>query len=131
MSHDHHHHGHSHEDLFGEFVAHLQPVLDSSKQAVYIYFGDEHKVCNAKFASLLGYASPEEWAETEGSFPQLFVDESSQSTLIHAFQNGMEDMTASTFKVSWKKKSGGTADSTVTLVPLSFQNHLFALHFVA
>ncbi len=123
-------HNHSHHDLLGELVRELEPVLSSSGQGIYIYFDDEHKVCNEKFASLLGYSSANEWAKMQGSFPGLFVDEGSQDTLIGAYQNAMQDMNASTIPVSWKKKSGGTAKSTVILVPISYQGHLFALHFV-
>lgn len=130
MSHD-HAHGHSHGDLLGELTAQLQPLLESSEQAIYIYMDDENKVCNEKFATLLGYDSPEEWAQVVDPFPMVFVDESSQDALIEAFQKGMQSMVASTFKVRWKKKSGGTADTTVILVPISYEGHLFALHFVA
>lgn len=109
----------------------LQPVLESSQQAIYIYFDDENKVCNENFATLLDYASTEEWAQMEGSFPSLFVDESSQDTLIGAYTHAMQTMAASTIDVRWKKKSGGTVDTTVMLVPLSYEGHLFALHFIA
>ncbi len=124
-------HNHSHGDLLGELASELRPVLDSSEQGIYVYFDDDHKFCNGKFASLLGYGSAEEWAKTKGSFPSLFVDDGSQDALIGAYQNAMQDMVASTNRITWKKKSGGTADSSVILVPLSFRGHLFALHFVA
>jgi hypothetical protein len=126
MSHD-----HSHTDLLSEFAAELQPLLKHSDQAIYVYLDDEAKVCNEKFASLLGYGSAKEWAEMEGNFPTLFVDEGSQEALIGAYQDAMQKMTASTIKVSWKRKSGGSVASTVTLVPMSFQGHLFAVHFVS
>ena len=70
-------------------------------------------------------------AQTEGHFPALFVDASSQDTLIAAFQKAMNSLTASTINVQWTKKSGGTVDTTVILVPISYKGHLFALHFVA
>lgn len=130
MSHD-HTHGQTHHDLLEEFTLQLQPVLESSEQAIYVYFDDAEKVCNEKFASLLGYDSAEQWTQVEGSFPDLFVDASSQNILIDAFQKAMQNMTASTIKVLWKKKSGGTVDTTVILVPISYKGHLFALHFVA
>lgn len=130
MSHD-HAHGQTHHDLLGELTTQLEPVLESSEQAIYVYLDDEHKVCNEKFASLLGYGSAEEWAQIKGSFPALFVDPNSQDTLISAYQKAMQSMTASTIKVRWKKKSGGTADTMVILVPISYKGHLFALHFVA
>ena len=130
MSHD-HAHGQTHHDLLGELATQLEPVLESSEQAIYVDFDDEHKVCNEKFASLLGYGSAEEWAQIKGSFPALFVDANSQDTLISAYQKAMQSMTASTIKVRWKKKSGGTADTMVILVPIAYKGHLFALHFVA
>ena len=130
MSHD-HDHGHSHGDLLSEFATELAPLLESTEQGVYIFFDDEHKVCNETFASLLGYGSAAEWAHMEGSFPEVFVDAGSHDVLIDAYRKAMEDIAASTIKIQWKKKSGGTADSTVMLVPISYQNHLFALHFVS
>lgn len=126
MSHD-----HSHGDLLSELASEFQPLLESTEQGIYVFFDDEHKVCNEKFASLLGYNSAKEWAHMEGSFPDLFVDDSSQDTLIGAYRKAMQDMAASTISVTWKKKSGGTIKTTVILVPVSYQGHLFALHFVS
>jgi hypothetical protein len=130
MSHD-HHHGHSHHDLLGDLTAELQPLLDESEQGIYIFLDEAHKVCNEKFATMLGYASAEEWAGTEGSFTDLFVEDGSQATLVGAFQKAMQSMSGSTIKVGWKKQGGGVVDTTVILVPISFRNHLFALHFVS
>jgi hypothetical protein len=130
MTHD-HAHGHSHDNLLEELAIQLQPILESSEQAIYVYFDDELKLCNENFASLLGYGSAEEWAQVEGSFPTLFVDEQSHDTLIEAYQKAMQNMAASTIKVRWKKQSGGTVDTTVILVPISYKGHVFALHFVA
>ena len=121
----------SHHDLLQEFAAQLAPVLHASNQAMYIYLDDDHKVCNENFARLLGYGSAKEWAKTEGNFPTLFVAEKSQHTLIDAFQGAMQDLAASTIKVTWTKKDGGTVDSTVILVPIAYKDHLFAVHFVA
>jgi len=130
MAHD-HDHGHSHDDLFQGLAAELQPLLDSSEQGIYLYLDDELKICNERFSSLLGYASPEDWAGTSGSFPSLFVDEGSQDKLIGAYQKAMQKMVASVGEIRWKKKSGDTVDTTVMLVPISYQGHLFALHFVS
>ena len=67
----------------------------------------------------------------KGAFPTVFVDNKSQQTLVTAYQKAMEEMTAATIKVTWKKKSGGTIDTNVILVPVSYQNHTFALHFIS
>jgi hypothetical protein len=42
----------------------------------------------------------------------------------------MKKKTASAIQVTWMKKGGGTFDSTVVLVPLFFDGHLFSVHFV-
>ena len=115
------------------FLAQQKLVFEGSSQAMYVYLDDECRACNQKFASLLGYDSPEDWSEVDvdGMFPRTFVDPKSQQTLVSAYQRAMEKMAASTIKVAWKKKSGGTVETTVILVPFVYEGHLLALHFVS
>ncbi len=120
-----------HEELIEGISKQMKGILDSSEQAIYIYLDDIHKVCNGKFASLLGYPSPEEWAKVVGSFPELFVERSSQETLVTAYQQAMERMIPANIKVTWKKKSGGNISTSVVMVPITYDNHLFALHFIS
>ncbi len=119
-----------HEELLLELSEQLRPVLDGSNQAIYAYLDDTHKVCNQHFADLLGYASPAEWAAVTTSFPEVFVAQESRMTLIEAFQKAMQHKAASTTPITWLKKDGSTANTEVILVPISFQGHLVALHFV-
>jgi len=44
-----------------------------------------------KFALLLGYESSEEWSDVEESFTQAFVSDTSQKTLVSAYQNAMNN----------------------------------------
>jgi hypothetical protein len=125
MSHD-----HSHVDMLQGLHDMLMPVFEHSAQAMYIYLDDESKVCNEQFATLLGYDSADEWAHMQGSFPALFVADESQEALVEAYQNAMEKMVASTNSITWKKKTGETVQTTVILVPIDFEGHLFALHFI-
>ncbi len=60
-----------------------------------------------------------------------FVAEKSQEALVSAFWKAMEKMVASTVLVTWRKKGGGTVDSTVILVSMAYAGHLFAVHFVS
>ena len=119
-----------HEELIVGISTQMKGILDSSQQAVYIYLDDIHKVCNEKFASLLGYRSPEEWAKVEDAF-EIFVDRGSQETLASAYNQAMEKLIPANIKVTWKKKSGGTVATSVVLVPIAYDDHLFALHFVS
>lgn len=124
---------HNHAELLDGFLREQKDVFDSSTQGMYAFLDDVSRVCNEKFATLLGYESPEEWAKVDvkGSFPNVFVDEKSQETLVTAYQNAMEKMMGSTVKVTWKKKTGGTVDTTVILVPVVYEGHAIALHFVS
>ena len=123
-------HDHSHSDLIKEARSHLKAIFEESKQSIYLFLDDENKVCNKKFAALLGYKSPEEWSAVEDSFTQAFVDEKSQEKLVSAYQKAMNDFVGSSMEVEWKKKSGGKVKTKVILVPFLFNGHLFALHFI-
>ena len=122
-----------HAELVSGFLKQQKQIFDSSSQAIYAFLDDDCRVCNQKFASLLGYSSPDEWfkVNVNGAFPAAFVDNRSQLILVNAYQNAMEKMMGSTVKIVWKKKSGGTVNTTVTLVPIAYQDHVFALHFVS
>jgi PAS domain-containing protein len=119
-----------HQELINGISKQMKGILESSQQAVYIYLDDIHKVCNEKFASLLGYRSPEEWASVKDPFP-AFVEQSSQKALVTAYQQAMEKLIPANIKVTWKKKSGGTVATSVVLVPIAFEDHLFALHYIS
>ena len=119
-----------HEELIKGISKQMESILDSSEQAIYIYLDDIHKVCNEKFASLMGYGSPEEWAKVEDSFPE-FVDQGSQQPLVTAYRQAMEKLIPANIKVTWKKKSGGTVGTSVVMVPIAYDGHLFALHFIS
>lgn len=123
---DHEHH----DELLLGLSDQLKEVLEGSNQAIYLYLDDTHKTCNLHFADLLGYTSPAEWAAVTEPFPQAFVAEESQSTLIDAFQTAIQQKSGSTISVTWMRKDKETVDTTVILVPISFEGHLFALHFV-
>jgi hypothetical protein len=40
-------------------------------------------------------------------------------------------MVGSTIEVTWKKNNGQTVDTNVILVPVAYDGHLFALHFLS
>jgi PAS domain-containing protein len=118
-----------HEELIAGFRDQLKTILESSGQSVYLYLDDTHKVCNQRFASLLGYRPPEEWARIP-VFTDIVADDSAHA-LITAYREATDKKIGSTIDVTWITKSGGTADTTVILVPVSYKEHLFALHFVS
>jgi hypothetical protein len=120
-----------HEGLIGGLQEQLKPVLEASTQPMYGYLDDNHMFCNAKFAKLLGYGSKEEWANAgTGSFLNAFVVKESQQALQKAFQDATEHMAGSLIKIAWKRKDGAAIEAPVILVPISYNGHIFALHFI-
>ncbi len=96
---------------------------------MYLYLDDTHKMCNVKFAKLLGYNSPKEWADVQGTL-EPFVEKESQETLAAAYWRAMEKSAASTINVTWKKKSDGNVKTNIILAPIAYMGHLFAVHFI-
>jgi hypothetical protein len=118
-----------HEKLVKGLYDQMKPILDKSEQPIFIYLDDNHKACNSKFASLLGVKSAQEWAEKPG-FLDVYVAEKSREALASAYWKAVEKMSASTIQLTLMKKDEGTVDSTMILVPMLFEGHMFAVHFV-
>jgi len=123
-------HHEQHDELIRDLEREYREILDTSNQGIYLFLDDAHKLCNARFASLLDYEAPDEWARVQRPFPEAFVAEQSHDALIGAYQNAMEQGTGSKFPVVWKRRSGGTVNTSVILVPISHGGHALALHFV-
>ena len=83
----------------------MRQVLDKSEQAIYLYLDDNHKVCNKKFADMLGYRSPKEWAETETPLSDV-VDED-QKDVIKVYMSAAEKMNAGWLEVRFKNIKTG------------------------
>jgi hypothetical protein len=119
-----------HEELIKGLSDQLKQIFEKSEQGIYLYLDDTHKICNQKMASMLGFKTTREWAETTNSFLDKYVARESQKILVDTYEKAMEKMVGSTIKVEWKSKSGDLVRTTVILVPISYSGHLFALHFV-
>jgi carbohydrate-binding DOMON domain-containing protein len=120
----------SHEAVMKGVREQLADIFDKSDQSVYVYLDDANKACNKRFASLLGYASPAEWAKVEQNFPEVFVQSKERRTLVKAYQNAMNNLVGSTISIKWKKKGGGEVPTTTILVPIVYEGHRMALHFI-
>jgi hypothetical protein len=118
-----------HNKLIAGLSRQLKDVLHDSKQGIYLYLDDIHKMCNRRFAFLLGY-TPNEWAKIDDLIERS-VQPSSRAKLINAYHKAVEKMVGSKVPVTWKKKSGATVRTDVIIVPIEYKNQVFALHFVS
>ena len=122
---------HKHEALVSGLHKQMKEIFENSEQAMYLYLDDIHKVCNKRLADLLGYDSPKAWATVDEPFPMAFVAAKSRRTLVSAYQDAIERFIGATIDVAWQTKSGRTVDSQVILVPVAYEGHVLALHFIS
>jgi len=121
----------AHEAALERVGREMAGVLEGSAQAVYVYACDNHKLCNGRFASLLGYGSPEEWASTDVPFVDTFVAQESQDALVGAYWRAMTEKVGSSVAVTWRRKDRGKVATDVIIVPLTLDGQDMALHFVS
>src|SRR3989344_5058534 len=124
MAHDEHH-----EHLIKELADQLDPVFSNSPQAIYLYLDDTHKICNQKFADMLGYSSIEEWVGNEASVGD--VSEEDQPKVIDAYGEASRQFKASTLEASIVRKDGKRIKTKIIMAPITYKNEVFVLHFVS
>jgi hemolysin-activating ACP:hemolysin acyltransferase len=117
-----------HEQLVKGIAEEMKPVLEKSQQAIYLYLDDNHKICNKKFADMLGYKSPKEWADIEA--PLADVVEEDQQSVIDAYMDASEKMVASAIDVRVKNvKTGKIVKTRMVMAPVGHAGHVFTAHF--
>ena len=117
-----------HEDLITGISKQMKPVLENSGQGIYLYLDDDHKVCNKKFAVMLGYKSPKEWAATEA--PLSDVIEADQDIVIKAYVEASEKMMAGAVEVRFKNvKTEKILKVRMIIAPIGFGGHVFIAHY--
>jgi hypothetical protein len=117
-----------HEELVKGIAEQMKPVLEKSGQAIYLYLDDNHKVCNKKFAELLGYKSPKDWADADA--PLSDVVEEDQQSVIDAYMKASEKMVASGIEVRVKNiKTAKIVKTRMIIAPVGHAGHVFTAHF--
>lgn len=124
MAHDQHH-----EHLVKELAEQLEPIFSNSPQAIYLYLDDAHKICNQKFADLLGYSSIEEWVANET--PISDVAKEDQEKVIQAYGQASENFKASQLEVNISTKNGETIHTQVIMAPVTYKGEVFVVHFIS
>jgi PAS domain-containing protein len=118
-----------HEELIKGISKEQKLILDESPQAIYLYLDDTHKVCNKKFADLLGYASPAACAKTDA--PLADVVENDHQAVIDAYGKASDKLAASKLEISFKNvKTGKIVKAGLVMVPIAFSGHVFVMHFI-
>jgi len=119
-----------HEELIKGIAEQMKILLKESEQAIYIYLDDSHKVCNKKFADLLGYKSPKAWADSEAPLSDVVEDD--QQKVIDAYSNASEKGVAGSTNVKMKNiKTGEILNINLIISPIIYEGHIFTIHFLS
>ena len=124
MAHDEHH-----EHLMKELTEQFEPMFSNSPQAIYLYLDDTHKICNQKFADMLGYKSIEEWVANPT--PVADVDEEDRDKVIEAYGEASDNFKASVVKATVTTKTDEKIKVQVIMTPLTYRGEVFVLHFIS
>src|SRR3989304_6787611 len=98
---------HKHEVMVSGLYKQMKAIFENSEQALYWYLDDGHKVCNKRFADLLGYDSPKAWAAVDEPFPMAFVASKSRQALVSAYQDAVQRFLGAAVDVTLQGAGGG------------------------
>jgi len=118
-----------HERIVSEMLEQFKPVFENSPDGVYLYLDDRHKVCNQKMADLFGM-SVDEWAAIP-DFLGGFVVPQDQELVARNFQEHVASLTRpALIRFRAKKKDGTIFTAETEMIPISWDGHPVAYHFV-
>ncbi len=119
----------THIEMMQQLEEQFRPVLEHSPDGVYLWLDETHKTCNARLAELFGY-TVSEWCAVP-SFLDAFVDEPDQTVYARNYQQHVAALTFPvTFRFRGRRKDGSTFAAETDMIPISFQGHAVAYHFV-
>ncbi|HEY6957661.1 MAG TPA: hypothetical protein VI814_02435 [Candidatus Limnocylindria bacterium] len=120
-----------HEEWLAAIAAQLAPIFENSKDGIYVYLDDRHKICNERLAHMWGYKDAAEWAAAP-DFLETFVathaDRVRVSTTYH--QNVHRELSAYALRYTIRRKDGHKRVVETITVPYAYDGQLFAYTFV-
>src|SRR5512138_3032389 len=92
-----------HVTVVRELGEQFAPMFTNSRDGIYLYVDEVHKICSETFARMFGLTVPE-WEKMDGFVNKHVVDDD-QATLIEAYQNHVHrDLTPARLHVRCLRK---------------------------
>ena len=120
-----------HEEWLAEIATALAPIFDNSREGIYVYLDDRHKICNERLAKQWGYASAAEWAAAP-DFLESFVDTHADRVRVSEsyHKNVHQQLVAYRLRYTVRRKNGRRIRVETDTVPYAHDGQLFVYTFV-
>jgi PAS domain S-box-containing protein len=119
----------AHEHVLSGLLEQLMPVFALSPDGVYLYLDDTHKVCNKRMADMFGMTI-EEWRKVP-NFLEGFVAPQDRELVASNYRDHVTALSRPvTFRFHALRKDGGTFLAETDMIPVSWNGHPLAYHFV-
>lgn len=122
---------HDHGDIFETALARVKSIFDQSGQAMFLYLDNENMGGNGRFAKMLGYQTPDEWAKAVHTEHTEFMDPTTFGASVAQVGAAMGRAEAIQLDVAWLDRSGKRVPSKAIVVPFDVEGHRFALNFIS
>jgi PAS domain S-box-containing protein len=118
-----------HELVLNGLLEQFMPVFSHSADGVYLYLDDNHKVCNKRMADMFGLTVAE-WSQAP-SFLERFVAPEDRETFASNYRDHVAALNRPvTFRFHAVRKNGETFLAETEMIPVSWNGHPIAYHFV-
>jgi PAS domain S-box-containing protein len=118
-----------HEQVLSGLLEQFMPVFSHSPDGVYLYLDDNHKVCNKRMADLFGL-TVEEWHNVP-NFLESFVAPQDRELFASNYREHVAALNRPvTFRFHAVRKNGETFLAETDMIPVSWNGHPVAFHFV-
>ncbi len=120
---------HEHVKILRELSEQFQPLFQKSPDGVYLYMDEVHKICNDRFARMLGLTVPE-WEAMEG-FVSKHAASYDQETFVNNYQEHIhQKLTPVRFRFKAIRKDGTGFNAETDMIPFPWRGAMIALHYV-
>ena len=118
-----------HTEVLNAVAEQFRPVFEASPDGVYLWLDESHKACNERMAALHGM-TVEEWCAAE-PFLESFVAEEDREHYAWNYHHRVRALAfPTTFRFRAQRKDGTTFAAETEMIPISYQGHAIAYHFV-
>jgi PAS domain S-box-containing protein len=117
------------EQVLREMTEQFGPLFEHSPVGVYLYVDDHHKICNEKMARMHGM-TVEEWQNTPTFLNDFIAAEDRQMYAGNYREHVAALKHPVTFRFRGLRKDGSTFVAETDMIPLCWNGHPVAYHFV-